>query len=69
MIDRRRRGKGYGRAAVRMVADHVRIRGASRLLASHVKHAEALGRFYASLGSRYTGRKEEGELVLALELV
>lgn len=68
MIDRRHQGKGYGRTAVRLVADHARTRGASRLLVSHVKHAEALGRFYASLGFRYTGREEEGELVMALPL-
>lgn len=68
MIDRRHQGKGYGRAAVRLVAHHVRTRGARRLLVSHVKRAENLGRLYASLGFRYTGREEEGELVMELPL-
>jgi hypothetical protein len=31
---------------------------------SHVKSADRLSRFYQSLGFRYTGVEEEGELVM-----
>jgi hypothetical protein len=38
--------------------------GARRLLVSHVKGADQLSRFYQSLGFRYTGVEDEGELVM-----
>jgi diamine N-acetyltransferase len=69
MIDHRHQGKGYGRAGVERLIEHVRSRpGAERLLVSHVKAAERLGRFYQSLGFRYTGREDDGELVMSLDL-
>jgi diamine N-acetyltransferase len=69
MIDRAHQGKGYGRAAVERLIDHVRSRpGAERLLVSHVKQAERLEGFYAALGFAYTGREEDGELEMALAL-
>ena len=69
MIDSSQQGKGFGRDAVRRLVEHVRTRpGARRLLASHVKQAEALGRFYQSLGFRYTGAEADSELVMAREL-
>jgi diamine N-acetyltransferase len=69
MIDRAHQGKGYGRAAVEALVDHVRTRpGAKRLLVSHVKSAERLGRFYSSLGFAYTGMEEGGELVMERRL-
>jgi diamine N-acetyltransferase len=69
MIDRAHQGKGYGRAAVERLINHVRSRpGAERLLVSHVKQAERLGGFYAALGFAYTGREEDGELEMALVL-
>jgi hypothetical protein len=42
--------------------------GAKKLLVSHMSKADALGRFYGSLGFRYTGKEEEGEKVMALIL-
>ena len=69
MIDRRHQGKGYGHFAVERLVEHVRSRpAAERLLVSHVKDAERLARFYQSLGFRYTGKEDEGELVMARDL-
>jgi diamine N-acetyltransferase len=69
MIDRRHQGKGYGRKAVERLIEHVRSRpGAERLLVSHVTGAEGVSRFYLSLGFRYTGREEDGELEMARDL-
>jgi diamine N-acetyltransferase len=65
MIDKSHQGKGYGRAAVETLVEHVRTRpGARRLLVSHVKGADPLSRFYRSLGFRYTGVEDDGELVM-----
>ncbi len=65
MIDKSHQGKGYGRAAVEALVEHVRTRpGAQRLLVSHVKSADRLSRFYQSLGFRYTGVEDDGELVM-----
>jgi diamine N-acetyltransferase len=69
MIDHRHQGRGYGHAAVERLVGHVRTRpGAERLLVSHVKSADRLARFYESLGFRYTGKEDEGELVMARDL-
>jgi diamine N-acetyltransferase len=69
MIDKSHQGRGYGHAAVHALIDHVRTRpGAQRLLVSHVKGADRLGAFYQSLGFRYTGEEEEGELVMERRL-
>jgi diamine N-acetyltransferase len=65
MIDRSHQGKGYGRAAVEALVEHVRTRpGARRLLVSHVKGADRLSRFYQSLGFLYNGGEDGGELVM-----
>jgi diamine N-acetyltransferase len=68
MIDRRAQGHGYGRAAVGLAIDHARSRGAPRILVSHVKEAAILGAFYASFGFAYTGREDERERYMALDL-
>jgi diamine N-acetyltransferase len=65
MIDKAHQGKGFGRAAVEALIEHVRTRpGARRLLVSHVQGADRLPRFYQSLGFVYTGSEADGELVL-----
>ncbi len=65
MIDKEHQGKGYGRAVVESLVEHVRTRpGARRLLVSHVKGAEKLSAFYRSLGFEYTGVESEGEVVM-----
>ena len=69
MIDKSHQAKGYGRAAVEALVAHVRTRpGARRLLVSHVKDADRLSRFYQSLGFRYTGVEDDGELVMERRL-
>lgn len=69
MIDKAHQGKGYGRAVVEALVDHVRTRpGARRLLVSHVIGAERLPGFYQSLGFVYTGAEDAGELVMERRL-
>lgn len=69
MIDRAHQRRGLGHAAVNVLIDHVRTRpGAKKLLVSHMSKADALGRFYGALGFSYTGKEEEGEKVMALNL-
>ena len=68
MIDRRAQRRGYGRAAVKLAIDYVRLRGAERILVSHVREDAGLGGFYASFGFEYTGREEERERYMALAL-
>ena len=69
MIDKTHQRKGLGHAAVNRLIDHVRTRpGAKKLMVSHRSQADALGRFYGSFGFVYTGKEEDGEKVMALEL-
>jgi diamine N-acetyltransferase len=69
MIDKAHQGRGHGRAAVERLVEHVRTRpGATELHVSHVRTADALARFYQSLGFRYTGEEEDGELVMVRAL-
>ena len=69
MIDKAHQRKGLGHAAVDLLIKHVRTRpGAKKLLVSHMRSADALARFYGSLGFVHTGQEEEGEKVMALEL-
>ena len=69
MIDKAHQRKRLGHAAVKLLIDHVRTRpGAEKLLVSHMSKADALGRFYGSLGFVYTGAEEEGEKVMARDL-
>ena len=69
MIDKAHQRKGLGHEAVRQLIDHVRMRpGAKALLVSHQSQADALGRFYGSLGFAYTGKEEQGEKVMSLAL-
>lgn len=69
MIDKSFQGRGYGYAAVERLIEHVRTRpGATELHVSHNRSAEPLARFYSSLGFRYTGTEDEGELVMVRPL-
>jgi diamine N-acetyltransferase len=69
MIDQAHQGRGYGRAAAELLIEHVRSRpGATELRVSHVKSADALARFYTSLGFRYTGAEDDGERVMVRPL-
>lgn len=69
MIDKSSQRKGVGHQAVDRLIEHVKTRpGAKRLFVSHAKLADALGRFYGSFGFVYTGKEEDGEKVMVLEL-
>ncbi|HTN47930.1 MAG TPA: GNAT family N-acetyltransferase [Burkholderiaceae bacterium] len=70
MIDRAHQGKGYGRAAIERLIEHVKTRpGAQRLLVSHVKSVDRLANFYQAAGFRYTGAEVDGELVMERRLL
>lgn len=69
MIDEPHQRRGYGRAALALVVEHVRgLPGARELLVSHVQREGHPGPFYESLGFAYTGVVEDGELVMRLPL-
>lgn len=69
-MDARRQGRGYGAAAVRLVADHVRSRPDAQILyTSVIEGGPACPlHFYLGLGFRNTGRIHDDELVLELPL-
>ncbi len=69
MVDAAHQGKGYGRRAVEILVEHVRMRpGATELFTSHVKKEGNAGKFYRKLNFAYTGEEHEGELIMKLEL-
>jgi diamine N-acetyltransferase len=69
LVDKRHQGRGYGRAAVRIVADIVRANGAAELLTSCVPGDDGPERFYLRIGFTPTGELDEnGEIILALNV-
>jgi diamine N-acetyltransferase len=69
MIDSRYQGRGYGRAAVARLVDHVRTRpGATELKVSWVPAAGGPEPFYRSLGFEPTGEIDGAEVVGRLVL-
>lgn len=69
MIDARYQRRGYGRAALSAVIDHVRAKGRFRaLLLSYVPGPGCPEPFYLGLGFRHTGRVDGHEVVLELPL-
>ncbi len=69
LIDREHQGRGYGRAAVRLVADAVRATGADELATSCGRGEGSPQPFYESLGFVPTGEVDShGEVHLALDL-
>jgi diamine N-acetyltransferase len=69
LIDERHQGRGYGREAVKLVADIARDQGAAELLTSYVSGERTPEPFYRRLGFVPTGEQDEkGEKVLALRL-
>jgi len=62
-------GRGYGRAALALLADHVRtLPGATHLLTSWVPGPGGPEPFYLGLGFEPTGEVDEGEVVGRLAL-
>ena len=69
MVDARHQHKGIGRAAMRLIIEHVRRRGLFRALGiSCVPGEGSPEQFYRSLGFRPTGEVDDGEIVMTLSL-
>jgi diamine N-acetyltransferase len=70
LIDQRFQGRGYGSAAVRLAAEHVRTHDDARvLLTSTVQGPASPVGFYLRQGFQLTGEVHtDGELVLELDL-
>lgn len=69
MIDERYQGRGYGRAALAQVVDHVRtLPGATELLVSWVPEPGGPEPFYRGLGFEPTGEVDGDEVVARLTL-
>lgn len=62
-------GHGYGRAAIALIADHVRaMPGATHLVTSWVPGPGSPEGFYLGIGFEPTGEVDDGEVVARLEL-
>jgi GNAT superfamily N-acetyltransferase len=69
LVDERHQGQGYGREAVRLVAEVVAANGAVELLTSCVVADDGPEPFYRRLDFASTGEYDDnGEIILALEL-
>ncbi|MEW5992432.1 MAG: GNAT family N-acetyltransferase [Chloroflexota bacterium] len=69
MVGAEFQGRGYGRAAMALIADHVRaLPGASQIVTSWVPGPGSPEGFYLDLGFEPTGEIDEGEVVARLEL-
>ena len=69
MIAAEHQGKGYGRRALDLVAEHVRTRpGAAELVSSYVPGEDGPRDFYVRYGFVETGAIEDGEAVIRLGL-
>jgi diamine N-acetyltransferase len=69
LIDERHQGRGYGREAVKLVADIARDHGATELLTTYVVGDNNPQPFYTHIGFVPTGEEDEkGERILALSL-
>lgn len=69
MVDARFQRRGIGRAALRLVVDHVRRKGLfDRLTLSHVPGEGGPEALYRSLGFEPAGEVDEGEVVMVLAL-
>jgi diamine N-acetyltransferase len=69
MIDKDHQGKGYGYQAILLVIAHVKtLPGANELLTSYEPGDGNPSPFYYKLGFEETGKWENGEKVLRLEL-
>jgi diamine N-acetyltransferase len=69
MIDRRKQGKGYGRAALeRAVAEIRRLPKLRSIVISYMPKNRQVRRLYRSLGFVERGRDEDGEMIAELTL-
>jgi len=69
MIDKTQQGKGYGKATIGLILDHVRtLPNAKELRLSCVPGEGGPEKFYASLGFTFTGEVEDGENIYRIDL-
>lgn len=69
MVDAKHQRKGVGRAAMRLVIEHVRCKGLFKKLAiSYIPEEGGPEPLYLSLGFRPTGEMDEDEVVMELPL-
>ena len=69
MIDARYQGRGYGRRALELVIKRVRkMPKAKSLTLSVVRAEDGAERFYGKFGFEFTGKIENGEHVMKLDL-
>lgn len=70
LIDTRWQGRGFGRAAVDLVVDHVRKRPDAKVLLTSIQpgFVGSPRGFYLTYGFKTTGQSFDGEEVLELEL-
>ncbi|HYD78197.1 MAG TPA: GNAT family N-acetyltransferase [Paucimonas sp.] len=69
MIDHRYQGMGFGRAAIALIARHVRERtGQSALDTSYMPGPHSPEAFYLRCGFLHTGRMDGDEIVLSLSI-
>ncbi len=69
MIDTRYQKKGYGEKALLLIIEHVKSRPRAKFLTLSLVRAEGgPERFYERFGFKFTGKIEEGEHVMKLDL-
>jgi diamine N-acetyltransferase len=69
MVDASQQGKGYGKAAMHLMLDHLKaIPGCQRIAISYAPENETARQLYARLGFVETGEIEDGEVVAHLVL-
>ena len=67
-IDARYQGRGYGRAAARLVLDEMKADGRYRAcVLCYIEGNAAAQRLYASLGFRETGERDGNEIIMRLD--
>jgi diamine N-acetyltransferase len=70
MIDAKYQGRGYGRRALELVTKRVRKRPKAKALLLSVVRAEGgAEEFYRKFGFEFTGKIEDGEYVMRLDLL
>jgi histidine triad (HIT) family protein len=69
MIDQRYQGLGFGSQAIRLIVDEIRrMRAPERVVLGTVPGEHTPKPFYERLGFRDTGERDEGELILGLDV-
>lgn len=69
MVDKQHQGKGYGRAALKLLIDHVhKTYNPEKMQTSYVLGNENAAKLYESLGFVHTGEIDDGEAVMELPL-